>query len=230
MYEGKDEVEIAFTETLSDGTKIDSTVHIYKAREQGRDCIISETESDVLYVKSCVDLERGTPVYTRIVERAYDQAETLITYGSDEVTVEYKEDGKTRTDTLENDQVLDGYVLSFLFSALPYEELQGKKIEFQFLNYKKPSLINVSLTVEDTNERYKLDGRVVEAVKYKTKVQNFLIAMFTDPNIFLYGKRENTPVMLKYEGSDPSDIRSRIGYEIKPASYREALSVFNTAE
>ncbi len=228
IYEGKEEVELRFTETLDDGRELPSKVRIFQAEERGRDCIVSVTESEIIRVRSCVDIEKGTPVYTRIDEQGYEDAEVFITYNKDEVRVEYTEDGETRVDILENDRGLDGYILTTLFSVLPYDEMAGEKRQFSFLNYRKPSLVDVTLTFEGVIEGYEVDGRSVEALEYKTRANNFVVRMFTEPSHFYYGRREDVPVMLEYEGVDPSSIRKRISFELSSDSYTDARNIFGS--
>jgi hypothetical protein len=226
IFEGKKPVELDFTATLDDGREYPTSVRLFQAEERGRDCFISVTDSEIIHVRSCVDIEKGTPVYTRIEEKGYEQAEVLISYNEDEVRVEYTEDGETRTDTLENDRTLDGYILTLLFSVLPYEEMAGEKREFSFLDYRKPSLVDVTLTFEGMRKGYDVGDRRVGAVEYETRANNFVVRMFTKPSHFYYGTREDVPVMLEYEGVDPSSIRKRISFELSPDAYRDAREIF----
>jgi hypothetical protein len=231
LYEGKDEIKQTFRQTLPDGKEITSVVHIYQSHEDGRNCIVSETDSEVLYVRSCVGLEKGTAVSTHIVEREYDEAEYRIIYTQEKVTVEERtKKGKIREKTFDNNRVLDGYIITFLLSAIPYEKLNNKPEDFNFLNHKDQSLISVTIELIDSRERYSLGGQTVEAVHYRTKVHNFLISLFTSPDHFYYGRRGQAPVMLKYEGSDPSNIRERIRFELSPDSYRESSRIFTEAQ
>ncbi|MFP4267438.1 MAG: hypothetical protein ACLFQW_05520 [Spirochaetaceae bacterium] len=227
IYEGKDEVTQDFTQTLPNGETIPATVHIYQSRENGRECMVSETESEILYVKSCVDLEKGRAVSTRIEERGYDEAEYTITYTSDSVTVEERTKGdKVREKTYDNNRVLDGYILTLLLSAFDYEELDNNPKKFKFLDHKDPNLISITLELIDSREPYEVEDETVEAVHYRTKVNNFVISLFAKPNHFYYGRRDKAPVMLEYEGSDPSSIRKRIRYKLSDESYFETLDVF----
>jgi hypothetical protein len=230
MYADKDPVQLSFTETLPKGDRIQSQVRIFKERVDGRELIVSVTESALLRVRCAADLRTGTPVATRITELGYEGAECRIRYEEERVFVEYEENGKVRSDSFANDRVLDGYMLSLLFSALPYQNWGEEDRDFQFLNYRKPSLIDVSLELVDPREEYRVNGTTVQAVHYRTRVNNVFIAMFTDPNHFYYGQREDTPVMFEYEGSDPSAIRSRIRYQLHPDSYRRAKRQFAGGE
>jgi hypothetical protein len=104
--------------------------------------------------------------------------------------------------------------------------MAGEKRQFSFLDYRDPSLVDVTLSFEGVTQAYELGDRRVEAVEYKTRVNSFLVRMFTRPSRFYYGRREEVPVMLEYEGVDPSSIRRRISYEIRPSSYGRAREAF----
>lgn len=202
------EITLSYDQQL-EGRKLTAQVKLYKSSYAGKEIFVSSTDSEESRVIVYID-SKGKPVRTRIFDKKKN-IRYFISYGSTTILSIIKEGN--RKDQVIEGRVYDMSVLGLLISALGSSQQQAFSVNI--LDHKSGDVNKVTISKDEGNHYYKIDGEKVAAVRYKIN------AYFLYETVLYYG-RQDFPVLLYYKGPTSVNFLEETSFRIIPESYFEA--------